>query len=97
MKQQKVWQQMVVLALLAVFFILLFYTDNKYQTPPPYGKSGRIALQEKDLERRNPIFLIDGWLLTDENVRRNPLTLGNFPTFSEEIGLFPPMDVPAIS
>lgn len=78
MKQQKVWQQMVVLALLAVFFILLFYTDNKYQTPPPYGKSGRIALQEKDLERRNPIFLIDGWLLTDENVKEKPTYIGEF-------------------
>lgn len=27
-------------AALASFFTLLFYKDNKYQTPPPYGRDG---------------------------------------------------------
>lgn len=79
MKRQGAWlQQLVVLILLAVFFCLLFYTDNKYQTPPPYGKSGVITLREKDLERQNPVFLIDGWLLTDENVKNQPTYIGEF-------------------
>lgn len=66
MKRQKVlWQLLVVLIMLAAFFLLLFYVDNKYQTPPPYGKSGTITLGERDLERDNTIFLIDGWRLTD--------------------------------
>lgn len=79
MKRQGAWlQQLVVLILLAVFFCLLFYTDNKYQTPPPYGKSGVITLWEKDLERQNPVFLIDGWLLTDENVKNQPTYIGEF-------------------
>lgn len=65
---QKVWwQPLIILAVLAAFFTFLFYTDNKYQAPPPYGKSGVISVNEQDLERNNPIFLIDGWLLTDEN------------------------------
>lgn len=79
MKQYKVrWQMPVLLTVLAVFFTLLFYMDNKYQTPPPYGKSGMIALSERDLERDNPIFLIDGWLLTDERVTKKPTYIGEF-------------------
>ena len=39
MKYHKaLWQSLSALAVMAVFFTLLFYMDNKYQTPPPYGK-----------------------------------------------------------
>ena len=80
MKQQKVvwWQPLIVMILLAVFFVLLFYADNKYQTPPPYGKSGIITLNEQDLKRNQPIFLIDGWLLSDDCVTDQPTYIGEF-------------------
>ena len=79
MKQRGVWWQLLaVLAMIAFFFMLLFYEDNKYHTPPPYGKSGIINLKEADLERRNPIFLIDGWLLTDDRVTDKPTYIGEF-------------------
>lgn len=76
------WQPAAILAALALFYTLLFYTDNKYQTPPPYGKSGIIALDEKDFERKIPIFLIDGWLLTDERVTNKPVYIGEFSNLS---------------
>lgn len=79
MAKRKIWWQFfVVLTVLAVFFALLFYKDNKYQTPPPYGKSGIITLCEQDLERDTPIFLIDGWLMTDERAADNPTYIGEF-------------------
>ncbi len=79
MKQQKaLWQPLAALAVLAVFFTLLFYKDNKYQTPPPYGKSGMITLEGQDLERTKPVFLIDGWLLTDGRVKDKPTYIGEF-------------------
>ena len=79
MKQHKVWwQPLSVLILMVFFFMLLFYGDNKYYTPPPYGKSGEIRLVETDLERKNPIFLIDGWLLTDARVTDKPTYIGEF-------------------
>lgn len=78
MKRKVLWQPPVILVVLAVFFTILFYADNKYQTPPPYGKSGVITLSEGDLERDTPIFLIDGWLLTDEHVTDKPTYIGEF-------------------
>ena len=45
MKYRKFWwEPLAVCAVLAIFFTLLFYVDNKYETPPPYGKSGVIEL-----------------------------------------------------
>ena len=80
MGQKKVlwWQSLVVIIVLAAFFGLLFYVDNKYQTPPPYGKSGIITLSEQDLKRNQPVFLIDGWLLSDEHVTNQPTYIGEF-------------------
>ena len=79
MKQIKVWWQLLaVLLLLAAFFTLLFYVDNKYQTPPPYGRAGVIILHEQDLERENPIFLIDGWRLTDGREEDRFTYIGEF-------------------
>lgn len=77
-------KRMVGLLLLAValafFFTLLFYKDNKYQTPPPYGLAGVIDLTQEDLSRGQPLFLIDGWLLTDSRVTDLPTFIGQFPT-----------------
>lgn len=79
MKQWKIWvQPCLVLAALAALFVFLFYADNKYQTPPPYGRSGVIELNGQDLERDTPIFLIDGWLLTDARVTDMPTYIGEF-------------------
>lgn len=78
MKQKVRWLIPIVLTVLTVFFTLLFFMDNKYQTPPPYGKSGVITLHEEDLERGDPVFLIDGWLLTDERVTDKPTYIGEF-------------------
>lgn len=79
MRGRRSWRQPLSAAVMMVFFfILLFYNDNKYYTPPPYGKSGVICLTEADLERRNPVFLIDGWLLTDARVTDMPACIGEF-------------------
>ena len=79
MKYHKaLWQSLSALAVMAVFFTLLFYMDNKYQTPPPYGKSGLITLSEQDIGRQAPIFLIDGWLLSDGRVTDEPTYIGEF-------------------
>ncbi len=64
--------------LIAAFFFLLFYADNKYKTPPPYGKNGVIALTEDALKRSRLLYLIDGWLLTDERVNKLPTYIGEF-------------------
>jgi len=79
MKQQRLWRQLLAVSVvMAFFFMLLYFTDNKYYTPPPYGKSGVLLLNEKDLERRTPVFLIDGWLLSDEHVTDKPTYIGEF-------------------
>lgn len=76
--QKTRWQPPVILAAWALFLALLFYCDNKYQTPPPYGASGVFALKEADLKRDTPIFLIDGWLLSDNRVTNQPTYIGEF-------------------
>lgn len=79
MRQSKsLWKILIILALQAVFFSILFFADNKYETPPPYGKSGVIEIDGQDLLRENPIFLIDGWLLTDARVSDKPVYIGEF-------------------
>lgn len=79
MKQRKVWWRLLsILVVMAFFFMLFYYKDNKYHTQPPYGRSGVIDLSERDLERKNPVFLIDGWLLTDARVTDKPTYIGEF-------------------
>ena len=79
MKQVKVWWQLIaVLIMVAAFFTFLFYVDNKYQTPPPYGKSGLIIINEQDLERDDPVFLIDGWRFSDEREADRFTYIGEF-------------------
>lgn len=81
MKQHKIWwQPLILLTVLSVFYILLFYVDNKYQTPPPYGKSGMIIVSGQDLKRNDPIFLIDGWLVTDRRKTDMLTYIGEFST-----------------
>lgn len=79
MKRYQVWwQPLAVLTALTAFFIFLYYMDNKYQTPPPYGKAGVISLNEEVLSRGTPVYLIDGWLLTDSRVTDKPTYIGEF-------------------
>ena len=68
----------VLTASLVLFFITLFYADNQYQTPPPYGRGGVIELTEADFSRSRPLFLIDGWLLSDSRVADMPTYIGEF-------------------
>lgn len=91
MKQQKIWwQPLVVLAVLVVFFTVIYYGDNKYQTPPPYGRSGVITLNGEDLEQENPVFLIDGWLLSDERITDKPTYIGEFSSLQRgELSVLP--------
>lgn len=91
MKRQKIWwQPLAVLIVLVVSLTLLYYRDNKYQTPPPYGKFGVITLSEKNLEQDNPIFLIDGWLLSDGRITDKPTYIGEFSSLQRgELSVFP--------
>lgn len=66
--------------LFALFFLWIYNLDNKYQTPPPYGKNGIIHLTKEDLQRDMPLFLIDGWLLSDCQVTEQPTYIGEFST-----------------
>lgn len=91
MKQYRVWwQPLSILIIMVFFFMLLFYEDNKYHTPPPYGKSGVIRLAEADLERKSPVYLIDGWLLTDGRVTNKPTYIGEFSNLQRrDLGVSP--------
>lgn len=84
------WQQLAVLTALAVFFLFLFIADNKYETPPPYGRSGIIDLDEEAISRRIPVYLIDGWLLTDGRVTDKPTYIGEFSNLQRGIPTVPP-------
>lgn len=72
------WELPVVFIASALLFILLFHADNKYEAPPPYGNAGVLTLTEKHLEQSCPLYLIDGWLLTDERVTDKPTYIGEF-------------------
>ncbi|MEG2039031.1 MAG: hypothetical protein RRZ73_04810, partial [Oscillospiraceae bacterium] len=63
--------------ILVMLFVVLFYHDNKYQSPPPYGKCGVLKINESDIASA-PIFLIDGWLLTDRNTVNLPTYIGEY-------------------
>lgn len=76
--KQNLWLPALTAVLLTLFFSLLYVTDNKYKTPPPYGRNGVIALSEADFENRHPLFLIDGWLLTDDQTSDRPTYIGEF-------------------
>ncbi|NCB63762.1 MAG: HAMP domain-containing histidine kinase [Clostridia bacterium] len=78
MKKHILFRIVILCVALAGFSLLLFYTDNKYQTPPPYGGGGVIALSEGDLRRGEPVYLIDGWLLTSGSERDLPTYVGEF-------------------
>ena len=65
-------------ATLSVFFVFLFAADNKYRTAPPYGSHGVVSLTKADITRHTPLFLIDGWLLTDGRSDRLPTYIGQF-------------------
>lgn len=87
---KKWWMPLAVFILLAAFFAFLFYFDNKYQTPPPYGKAGVMVLQEQDLESGRPIFLIDGWLFSDEHIANLFTYIGEFSNLSRgDMGVSP--------
>lgn len=82
------------LVFLAAFllFQLQYQVDNKYTAGPPYGKDGRFAFSEQQMEQNTPLFLIDGWkLYPDEFLTPDQLSgapapkevfIGQYPNFS---------------
>lgn len=78
------------LVALILLFALLFTCDNKYQTPPPYGRDGVITLTEGDFEADRSVFLIDGWLLTDSRVTNLPTYIGEFSNLQRGDYTVPP-------
>ena len=72
------WIFVLLLGALFLFYTLLYYADNKYHMPPPYGNNGIILLNENDLAQNKPIFLIDGWLLSDEHANGLPTYIGEY-------------------
>lgn len=68
----------VTVMLLALFFNLLYTYDNKYKTPPPYGRDGVMVLEEADFFTGRPLILTNGWLLTDSHVTDRPTYIGEF-------------------
>lgn len=77
-KRRTGWGFALLCGVLALFFASLFFTDNKYQTPPPYGGDGVLSLTTADLTRGQPVYLIDGWLLTDDRTQNQPTWIGEF-------------------
>lgn len=75
--KRTIWLPVLLCGAMTLFFVLLFYVDNKYQAPPPYGKNGVLTLSESDLYN-SPVFLIDGWLLTDSRSTDLPTYIGEF-------------------
>lgn len=73
-----VWSLLALCAALCGLFVLLFFADNKYETPPPYGRGGVFALKEADLAGSRAVFLIDGWLLRDDRAEDLPTWIGEF-------------------
>lgn len=92
MKTKKLlsWLPLSLVVLLSLLFILLFFMDNKYKTPPPYGRDGIISLTAADLDRSQPLFLIDGWLLTDKFVTNFPTYIGKYSNLQRDNKMSPP-------
>lgn len=74
------------LTLLCVFtlFRVLYLCDNKYTTGPPYGKDGVFFFTEADLEQ--PLFLVDGWLLSVDASPEREAFIGQYSDFSYVTG-----------
>ncbi len=91
MKRHIIWRQpLAVLTALTIFYLALFYWDNKYQTPPPYGRSGILSLNEETLSRSTPIYMIDGWMLTDARVTDKPTYIGEYSNLQRGDPSVPP-------
>lgn len=91
MKGQKaLWQLLIVFMILAAFFLFLFCADNKYRQQPPYGRSGVITITGQDLERNNPVFLIDGWQFSDVRESDRFTYIGEFSNLQRGSLWIPP-------
>lgn len=100
MNLKKFWPfKSLMLALLCflLFFLLfqlLYQTDNKYSAGPPYGQNGHFSFTAEDLDKNQPLFLIDGWqfyadrrLTPAELAAKKPadsetVFIGQYPNFS---------------
>lgn len=89
-KKRTLWLVLLPMVILTLLFTVLFFKDNKYETPPPYGRNGVTTLKESDFERNQPLFLIDGWLLTDSRVTDQPTYIGEFSNLQRGDRTTPP-------
>ena len=85
-----VWSLLALCAALCGLFVLLFFADNKYETPPPYGRGGVFALKEADLAGSRAVFLIDGWLLRNDRAEDLPTWIGEFSNLQRGNALISP-------
>lgn len=77
-----------------ILFQFLYQADNKYTAKPPYGKAGAFAFSEHHLDRKQPMFLIDGWefyadalftpadLASGQTPAPDDIFIGQYPNFS---------------
>lgn len=77
-KQRSGNKLLLSILVLLVGFVALFFTDNIYQAPPPYGVDGVLELREADVRRSTPLFLVNGWQLTDNQIPALPSYMGQF-------------------
>ena len=67
-----------IITLLALFFTV-YIMDNKYTNLQPIGSDGELAFTDEDLE--NPIFLIDGWMLSVDGNEETETFIGQYSNF----------------
>lgn len=98
MHQKVILKNLIIVLISSLLFFLLFgflyQSDNKYTAGPPYGSEGHFAFTEDDLQKGQPLFLIDGWQLysdrrlTPEQLSAENITasetvfIGQYPNFS---------------
>lgn len=87
-------QIILVLALSAAFFLVIYRYDNKYTFRSPQAKDGILTLDSPSLAAHPVIFLIDGWeyyggrLLTPEDFPKNSRPVPDQYMFIGQFGGF---------
>ncbi|MBQ8589042.1 MAG: HAMP domain-containing histidine kinase [Firmicutes bacterium] len=84
-KRNSITMTLLFTAVILLFLLFLFHSDNKYNTKMPLPQEGTLFLTEETLDR--PVFLIDDWRISDrinppgtnpESVRT---WIGEFPNY----------------
>lgn len=64
---------------LIVLFFTVYTIDNKYNNIQPIGSDGELVFTDEDLE--DPIFLIDGWMLSVDGHEESETFIGQYSNF----------------